>query len=128
MNIIDVEDAIYDLEQAPYTYDNAAELASLYIIQAHMSKEGITGTTAVIQEEVEDILPAYRQYCQVKRQYQCHEVTEQAVVEALRIVGEEIRDLFNLIYSGTDMGKERKILHNIVETLKEDLDKKSKNC
>lgn len=117
MDIMEIEDAILELECTPTTPENVAELASLYIVRDNLSKaanrrqiEGITG-------EIQDILPAYKKYCDIKRQYQLHEVTEDSVLHQLTITCQEILDLFTTLYAGTDMVKERKQLRGIIVQL-----------
>lgn len=117
MNIEEIEDRIYDLEYEVTTAQNAIELAALYIIRDELYKIGNNGVVTGVTEELNDILPAYRKYCDTKRKYQLHELTEEAVVHGLETVCKEIEDLIITIYSGTDMGKERRILYQCLDKL-----------
>lgn len=70
MDIQIIENTIDELEHSDISMNNAIELASLYIIR----NNNLTGInkeeTGGIRGEIEDILPAYIEYRQVKTQYQ----------------------------------------------------------
>ena len=117
MNIEEIEDRIYDLEYESTTYENTVELASLYIIQDNLLRMENRRVVDGVSKELDDILPAYTKYCEVKRKYQLHELTEEAVTEGLQRVCTEIEELITTIYSGTDMGKERRLLCKMLSKL-----------
>jgi len=112
-----IEDAIYELENSEMSADNVLELASLYIVKSEQLKSNTDGNKRVVEDELEDILPYYRKYCEIKRGYQLHELPEDAVVDAIGKVCKEISDLIITLYSGTDLLKERKQIHKMLTNL-----------
>lgn len=116
LDIDAIEESIKDLENSDTTFYNCEKLASLYIVREHL-KNPNTRELDGIQRELDDILPAYTRYCDVKRKYQLHEITDVKVIDELQRVCDEIEDLFIAMYSGTDMCEERKILTKLVEKL-----------
>lgn len=74
-----------ELEHSDISVNNAIELASLYIIRINdltgINKEETGG----ILGEIEDILPAYTEYRQVKTQYQINNLPDFVVVRTLRL-------------------------------------------
>lgn len=117
MDLEIIEDAIYELENSEMSADNVKELASLYIIKGKQLKSNIDTNTRVVEDELEDILPYYGKYCEIKRGYQLHELPEDAVVDAIGKVCKEISDLIITLYSGTDLLKERKQIHKMLTNL-----------
>ena len=113
MDIVAIEDAIETLEKDDTTVENVLNLASLYIVHDNIKHPRKT----VVEHEYDDILPAYRKYCETKRQYQLDEVTEGAVIKDLKLVCIEISEFLHTLYSHTDMNRERKILSEMVENL-----------
>ena len=68
-------------------------------------------------KELDDIIPTYNRYIEIKREYQLGNVSETAVLHALELVCSEIQDLISTIYSGTDSYKERRILNKFLNAL-----------
>ena len=112
-----IEDAIYELENSEMSADNVLELASLYIVKDKQLKSNTDTNKRVVEDELEDILPYYRKYCEIKRGYQLHQLPEEAVVDAIGKVCKEISDLIITLYSGTDLLKERKQIHKMLTNL-----------
>lgn len=108
MDLDIIENAIYDLENDEINADNVKELACLYIIRQQGLGLTEVSNNDVLENELNDILPYYRKYCDVKRRYQMHELPEDAVIDAIQKVCKEISDLIDTLYSGTDLGKERR--------------------
>lgn len=115
MNIEEISNTIEELENGDTTFVNCQKLASLYIVRENFKIDYQRMVTPV-EEELNDILPQYQTYCEVKRRYQLNEVTEPAVIDSLNRVCKEIREFLHTLYSGTDMEQERYI---IVETLQQ---------
>ena len=117
MDIQIIENTIDELEHSDISMNNAIELASLYIIR----NNNLTGInkeeTGGIQGEIEDILPAYTEYRQVKTQYQLNNLPDFVVVKTLKLLCQEIEDVINLLYSSTDMNKERRCIKQMISTL-----------
>ena len=70
------------------------------------------------KKELDDIMPTYNKYIELKREYQLGNIEETSVCKALTYVCEEIFDLISTIYSGTDLYKERKAIKKLIESLK----------
>lgn len=117
MDIQIIENTIDELEHSDISMNNAIELASLYIIRNNnltgINKEETSG----IQGEIEDILPAYTEYRQVKTQYQLNNLPDFVVVKTLKLLCQEIEDVINLLYSSTDMNKERRCIKQMIFNL-----------
>lgn len=113
MDIVAIEDAIETLENSDPTVNNVAELANLYIVHEHIKRPVKT----VIEREYDDILPAYKQYCNTKRRYQLNEVTEGAVIKDLKLLCTEIEEFLHILYVGTDMNRERNLIMDLLKTL-----------
>lgn len=117
MDIQIIENTIDELEHSDISMNNAIELASLYIIR----NNNLTGInkeeTGGIRGEIEDILPAYTEYRQVKTQYQLNNLPDFVVVKTLKLLCQEIEDVINLLYSNTDMNKERRCIKQMISNL-----------
>ena len=103
----DIYASIRYYEQETPTIDNCKILASLYTCLDHMdAEEG--------EEELTDIIPAYRKYAEVKRKYQLHEVAEVELLRAAKIVCIETTEFLSMLYSGSDTEEERELIRDIV--------------
>lgn len=109
MNIHDVNTTIQKLEQGETTFENCQKLASLYII-----RDKYIGET---EKELNDILPQYKKYVDIKRKYQLGEVSEKLVERQIKIVCKEISEFIHTMYAGTDMPEERKYIENMITGL-----------
>lgn len=69
------------------------------------------------EQELYDIIPEYERYKRIKRKYQFHEISEDAVIESICMVCKELEEFINLLYSNTDMRKERVQIENAVSSL-----------
>ena len=83
------------------------KLASLYIVRDHLKPVEKNVINKDVTKELNDILPQYKQYCDIKRRYQMHELTAEAVIQSLRLVCKEIDEFIHILYSSTDMEEER---------------------
>lgn len=70
---------------------------------------------AEIKKETHDILPAYFRYVNVKRKYQLKEVTQEKVIDTLKVLIDELNDLINLLYRNTDTNEERTLLNQMLQ-------------
>ena len=114
MNLEEINNTIEALENSSTTFGNCEKLASLYICRDHLATADVEPT---VEQEYNDILPQYRQYCNVKRRYQLHEITEEPVISAMMNVCTEIKEFIQILYSNTDMDNERIQIHNMLEEL-----------
>lgn len=109
MDIKTINTAIERIEQEEATISNVAELADLYIVRDKLS---LTGTS-----QDPEIFSTYNNYCNVKCRYQKGETSEEAVVEALTLLCQDITDFLQKLYCNTDMRKERIIIEKILSNL-----------
>ena len=103
MNIKDINRTITELEQDSTTFENCEKLASLYIVREKLS-----------QEEVDDILPQYLKYMDIKKRYQLGEVSEKLVEKQMKLVCKEVSEFLHQLYSSTDLPEEREIFKSMV--------------
>ena len=113
MNIEEIQDDIKMLENDATTLDNVLELASLYIVAEHLQNN----TQRTVGSELEDLFPAYNKYVQTKEQYQRGNAQEDAIINALILLSQEIREFLEILYSSTNLYKERRILHGLIEQI-----------
>lgn len=123
LDINEINDTIADLEtNYSTTFDTCMKLASLYTVREHL-QTSVTKPTetkaASVETELNDILPQYRLYCNVKRKYQLNELTEQAVFIAMRDLCKEISEFLHILYSNTDTPKEREMIKALIADLNE---------
>lgn len=107
MDIQEIRNTISQLESGETTFDACIKLASLYTVINHINVDDV-------QNELDDILPAYKTFVEVKRKYQLGEVTQDKVLIQFKTVFMEITELIDTMYSSTDSPEERYI---IVRTL-----------
>lgn len=113
MDIKDIKKEIEKLENDDTTHENAQKLASLYIVVEHLSKKQIDDT----EKELNDILPAYHRYIEIKRKYQLGEISEGLVIQGIKNVCKEIQEFISTLYSCTDMPEERDYILNMIKSL-----------
>ena len=106
---------IQDLENSDLSLSNIRNLSSLYIVRKHLTENTVDSVTT----ELNDILPSYIEYVNTKRKYQLHEITECSVYIQLEQVCKEIKEFLHILYSNTDTPKEREIIKNLIDQLKE---------
>lgn len=112
-NLQTINEFIEGLEAQETTLKNCLQLSSLYVVKKHL--ENVEANE--VEKEIKDILPSYRIYADVKSKYQNHELTEEAVVSALRSLCTEIEELVKLLYASTEMAKERKEIGKLIGEL-----------
>ena len=114
----EIQETIEQLENVPITLKNAQELACLYIIRnEHKTVENDADKRII--KEYKDILPSYTLYVDAKRRYQLGELNETVVLTQLENLCIEISEFLNILYSSTDMWKERKLIKSMLTTLEE---------
>ena len=113
MDIKAIEDNIKELENSVTTVDNVQELACLYIVKDNLLKTN----TNPVEQELSDILPAYKKFCETKRKYQLREITEDAVLHDMKMLCQELKEFILSLYSNSDFYKERSILVTMIEDL-----------
>lgn len=118
MDLVAIEDTISILEESPTTPENVSELASLYICRANLQSR-LKSIPDAIESELNDILPYYTKYRDIKRRYQMHQTTEGEVIKGIKDVCRELSEFIGILYSGTDMNKERMCIKHVLSQLNE---------
>lgn len=98
LNIDEINNTIAELENGSTTFDNCNRLASLYIVRDKLTSHVVDTT----EQELNDILSQYRSYCNIKRKFQLHEVSEQIMLDAMQELCREIKEFVQILYSSTD--------------------------
>lgn len=114
LNLEEINNTIEELENGSTTFDTCSKLASLYIVRDKLA-------TTNVEEELNDILPQYRIYCNIKRKYQMGEVTEQTLYNSLTAVCKEINEFLHILYVSTDTQYERDMIRDNIVLPKEAL-------
>lgn len=112
MDLYLIDSTIEELEQGETTFANCEKLASLYIIKEHFKQYPLVlrGLYDEVEEELNDIAPQYKNYCDIKREYQLGKATKEAVIASIKGVCKEIEEFLQILYSNTDMPEEREQL------------------
>ena len=120
MNLQEINELIEELESVDTTSINCVNLASLYIIRDNL-KQGYLKLaepqSAIVEKELSDILPQYKEYVDIKTKYQLGEVGEAIVIKRLRGVCKELEEFIRILYSSTDLPEERKWIENTIKNL-----------
>ncbi len=126
MNIEEIKSSIEELEKDDLTLSNVRNLASLYIIYNNLEKsvrsqieasESILNNKNSIENELNDILPAYTRYKNVKIQYQLHQLPDDALVPAMKLLVQELEEFILILYNNTHLRKERICIESMVTKL-----------
>ena len=119
MDLYLIDSTIEELESSDTNFSNCEKLATLYIIKEHYKKYPpvLRGLYDEVEEELNDIAPQYKTYCDVKRNYQLGNGSKEAVIKSMRGVCKEISDFINILYSSTDTPEERRELQSTLVTL-----------
>lgn len=112
MDIKIVEEMIEELEDSDTTYANVTDLASLYTV-----RDKLTQPTDGITKELNDILPAYTAYKEVKRNYQLNGIDKSKVIQQMEFVCKELKDFVGILYSSSDLSEERELILNTIKQL-----------
>lgn len=114
MDIVAINEAIEILENKETNFDNVSELAMLYIVRNN--HQSISDSAS---DELNDILPCYQKYREVKGRYQQGMTSEGEVIRALKLLGQEIKEFIDNLYCNTDMNKERLYIKEMICQLNE---------
>ena len=104
ISIDELNEEIIIIENEPATHTSMQKLANLYIVRDH-----ILSNNKVVAE-YRDILPSYSIYCNNKKKYKLGEITETPVIQSMNILGKEIKEFLQAIYSSTESDLERQTL------------------
>lgn len=113
INLEDINITIKELESGNTTFDSCTKLAALYTVRRELN--GVEPNA--VTQEVQDILPQYKKYCKVKRQYQLDEIGEPVMFDAMQNVCKEITEFIHTLYNNTDTSVERALITNMLQQL-----------
>ena len=116
LNISTINDLINDFENGDTSLSNIRNLSALYNVKSHLLGSNKFDKTA---KELNDILPSYINYIEVKKKYQLKEITETNVLLQLGNVCQEIKEFLFMLYHSTDTPEERKIIKDLINQLRE---------
>lgn len=111
MDLIAINRMIDELEESDTSLSNIRNLSALYNVRTQL-----LGTNTVIKE-LNDILPSYTEYIEVKKRYQLKEIIIDNVLIQLTNVCKEIKEFIQSLYCGTDSEKERELLDNLLKSI-----------
>lgn len=117
LDLTEIKNTIEELENAPTTFANCQKLASLYIVLNHINTntQEKQNEDTVIQE-YSDILPAYTEFCKIKKQYQLNQTSIETVTTGIKDVCKEIYEFLQTLYNNSDIAEER---HILVQSIKD---------
>ena len=107
MNLQEIETTINELELGDTNFTTCEQLASLYIVKQNFAKQKS-------KNGLNEILPWYNGYVEVKCKYAKHEVTDIAVCEATKAITKEF---LRTLYSNVDTETEKQIIKNLFTEL-----------
>ena len=119
LSLDEIDGMITELENTLQSFTDLQRLADLYIIKdAQKSRlNSIVDTSNVTLQELNDILPQFKNYCMIKKRYQLNELPKQTVVYAMKDVCKELNEFVHILYSNTDMQEEREEIKNLIANL-----------
>ena len=116
MNLQDINSTIIKLENEDTTFENCEKLASLYIVKDYyLRRKNEPGND--VEKEINDILPQYKNYIELKRKYQMGEISEKPIENAIKSVCKEITEFIQMMYRCTDMPIERDYIKKMLKDL-----------
>ena len=78
-----------------------------------ISKQKQINANTTVTDELNDILPALKDYQQAKADFTQHKITQEGVNHALRRLVVEINEFITVLYSNTTAPEEREILSDL---------------
>ena len=114
MNIEEIQNEIKTLENDDTTFSNVSKLASLYIVNERLQNVLRTKIDST-QRELNDILPAYRKYVEVKKEFQLKNTDKTALIDSIQLVCKELQEFILTLYNNTECEECRNL---ILKTLK----------
>ena len=116
----EVNDAIKELQESSLTLSNARNLSALINVRDYL--QNVTQSVPdSLERELNDILPQYKEYCAVKRQYQLGRATDDSVVASMRLVCKEVKEFLLILYQNTDTQIERNMIKRMLKETEEAL-------
>ena len=118
MNLVEVNKEINELLNSPLTLSNARNLSALIIVQSYL-QNAIQSKPDSLEQELNDILPRYKEYCEVKQRYQRNQASDDELIIAIRRVCKEVKEFLLILYQNTDLQIERTMIKNMVSEVRE---------
>lgn len=109
MNLAEVNKEINELLNSPLTLSNARNLSALIVVQSYL-QNAIQSAPDSLEQELNDILPRYKEYCEIKQRYQRNQASDDELIIAMRRVCKEVKEFLLILYQNTDMQIERTML------------------
>ena len=120
MNLAEVNDAIKELQESSLTLSNARNLSALISVRDYLQNSTQRKPDS-LERELNDILPQYKEYCAVKRQYQLGRATEDLMIASMRLVCKEVKEFLLILYQNTDTKIERNMIRRMLSETEEAL-------
>ena len=115
MDIDIIEKVIKDLENSEETEENVTLLSSLYIVRKNLISSKIPQSSHDNYTQ----FPYYEKYVSTKKKYQLKQTTEGEVIQDVKNVCMELKNLVSTLYCSTDMNKERLCIRQMLQELNE---------
>lgn len=112
MDLNDINATIKYYEKQGTNLENCRILADLYTCKTYMENNYSND-----DKELNDILPMYHEYCNVKREYQLGNVNKEKVIDSMHKVCQELNEFILVLYSCSDMQDERDLLDKMLNKL-----------
>lgn len=110
-----INNTITELEADETNFSNCIKLAALLTIKSNYTQpEAEIEPFDQVRKELEDVLPHYLEYCNLKTDYQLGKVGKEPILKALTSVSKEVEEFVQTLYRSTDMPEEREILQSMV--------------
>ena len=120
LDLVEIESTVRELENQETNFVNCEKLAILYTILDYHSKDKSQERPTIVNQVVQeysDILPSYQAYCNIKRKYELHEITEEAVQIGIQNLCKEIKEFLITLYGNTNTQLERNVINNMLKSL-----------
>ena len=112
-----IEATIKELEAEGTNFSNCEKLSHLYICRDNLLKN--LEPIDEVQRELDDILPYYTKYKEIKKRSQLNQALDIEVIQGIEDVCKELKEFIEAIYSSTDMNKERVCIKSMISQLSE---------
>ena len=119
LSLDEIDGMITELENTLQSFTDLQRLADLYIIKDAQKKRltSLANTNDATLQELNDILPQFKNYCMIKKRYQLNELPKQTVIYAMKDVCKELNEFVHILYSNTDTPEERTEIENFIQNL-----------
>lgn len=120
MDIREINDNINMLLNSDNTFSNVSKLASLYIVKEHIENVNMNELNTLdggTEKELNDILPEYQKYKEVKKEYQLNNTDKSNVIAHMKSVCKEIQEFILTLYQNTECEECRNLIQNMIKSL-----------